>query len=130
MTDFWEDIMRTAVLAIVILTLTGCATLPGVEISEEERAACEASGCTVWTRAELEDLVREAMRRGGMWLGRSRYELGGRCQSPGRPKESHQAAAIPSIHARWCTGVYRISPAQQNWPSGNACVWCQSRRGA
>lgn len=62
--DSLEDAMKTAVLAMVILALTGCATLKGVEISDEERAACEASGCSVWTRAELENLVREAMRRG------------------------------------------------------------------
>ena len=62
--DTLEDAMKTAVLAVVILTLTGCATLKGVEISDEERAACEADGCTVWTRAELEGLVREAMKQG------------------------------------------------------------------
>lgn len=56
--------MKTAILAIVILTLTGCATLKGVEISDDERAACEADGCTVWTKAELEMLVREAMKQG------------------------------------------------------------------
>ena len=62
--DSLEDAMKTAILAIVILTLTGCATLKGVEISDDERAACEADGCTVWTRGELEELVREAMMRG------------------------------------------------------------------
>lgn len=62
--DSLEDAMKTAILAIVILTLTGCATLKGVEISDEERKACEADGCTVWTKAELEMLVREAMKRG------------------------------------------------------------------
>jgi hypothetical protein len=55
--------MKTAVLAIVLLS--GCASLPaGVEMSDEERAACEAAGCTVWTQAELEQLVRMAMQRG------------------------------------------------------------------
>ena len=44
--------------------LTGCATIPGLEISDEERAACAASGCSVWTQAELEDLVRAAMIKG------------------------------------------------------------------
>ena len=62
--DSLEDAMKTAVLAVVILTLTGCATLKGVEISDDERAACEAQTCTVWTKVELEMLVREAMKRG------------------------------------------------------------------
>ena len=62
--DSLEDTMKTAVLAMVILALTGCATLARVEISDEERAACEAEGCSVWTRGDLEQLVREAMRRG------------------------------------------------------------------
>lgn len=38
--------------------------MPGVEMTDEDRTACERDGCTVWTRAELEALVREAMRRG------------------------------------------------------------------
>ena len=59
-----EDIMKTAILAVVILTLTGCANLPGIDISDEERTQCEVQGCTVWTRGELAALVREAMRRG------------------------------------------------------------------
>jgi len=59
-----EDAMKTLILTIVILTLTGCATLAGVEISDEERKACERDGCTVWTKVELEMLVREAMKQG------------------------------------------------------------------
>lgn len=58
------DAMKTAILAIVILTLAGCATIPGLEISDEERAACERDGCSVWTVRELEDLVILAMRKG------------------------------------------------------------------
>jgi len=54
--------MKAAILAIVLLS--GCANLPGVEITDEERAACEAQGCTVWTRAELQKLVQLAMKRG------------------------------------------------------------------
>ena len=46
------------------LLLSGCATIPGLQISEEERAACAKSGCSVWTQAELEDLVRAAMIKG------------------------------------------------------------------
>ena len=56
--------MKTIVLTVVILTLTGCATIPGLEITEDERKACEAEGCSVWTVRELEDLVIRAMRKG------------------------------------------------------------------
>lgn len=57
--------MNAAALLAIALMLGGCATtIPGVQISDEERAACAAQGCTVWTRAELEALVIEAMRRG------------------------------------------------------------------
>lgn len=57
--------MNPATLLAIALMLGGCAaTIPGVQISDEERAACAAQGCTVWTRAELEALVIEAMRRG------------------------------------------------------------------
>ena len=62
--DSLEQFMKTAILTVVILTLTGCATFKGVEMTDEERTACEVSGCTVSTQAELEALVREAMRRG------------------------------------------------------------------
>ena len=55
--------MKTLALMVVILVLSGCAT-KGVEMSDDERKACEIEGCTVWTRAELEALVAEAMRRG------------------------------------------------------------------
>lgn len=54
---------RVPVIAAALF-LSGCATIPGVEISDEERAACKAEGCSVWTRAELEDLVRAAMLKG------------------------------------------------------------------
>jgi len=57
--------MNPAILLAIALMLGGCATtIPGVQISDEERAACATQGCTVWTRAELEALVIEAMRRG------------------------------------------------------------------
>jgi uncharacterized protein YcfL len=54
--------MKTALLAIVLLS--GCASIPGLEMTDAERVACEQHGCTVWTRAELEQLVRVAMQRG------------------------------------------------------------------
>ena len=48
-----------------VLMLSGCASLPpGVEMTDAERAACAESGCSVWTRAELEQLVRAAMLKG------------------------------------------------------------------
>lgn len=55
--------MKTALLAIVLLS--GCASLPqGVEMSDEEREACAASGCSVWTVDELKQLVQKAMQHG------------------------------------------------------------------
>lgn len=55
--------MKTALLAMVLLT--GCASLPqGVEMTEDERAACAAAGCTVWTLEELQRLVGIAMQKG------------------------------------------------------------------
>ena len=50
---------------LIALILTGCASLPpGVEMTDDERAACEASGCTVWTMDELRKLIGMAMRKG------------------------------------------------------------------
>ncbi len=55
--------MKTALLAMVLLT--GCASLPqGVEMTEDERAACAAAGCAVWTLEELQRLVGIAMQKG------------------------------------------------------------------
>lgn len=55
--------MKTALLAMVLLT--GCASLPqGLEMTEEERAACAAAGCSVWTMQELQELVQRAMAHG------------------------------------------------------------------
>lgn len=56
--------MKHLALLALVLTLSGCASVPGIQMTDEDRAACEREGCTVWTRAELEALVREAMRRG------------------------------------------------------------------
>lgn len=55
--------MKTALLAMVLLT--GCASMPqGVEMTEDERAACASAGCTVWTLDELQRLIGMAMQRG------------------------------------------------------------------
>lgn len=57
--------MKSMAALLAAIALGGCAaTIPGVEISDEERAMCAQQGCTVWTRAELEAPVIEAMRRG------------------------------------------------------------------
>lgn len=57
--------MKALACLLAAIALGGCATtIPGVQITDEERIACEVQGCTVWTRAELEMLVLEAMRRG------------------------------------------------------------------
>ena len=40
------------------------ADRPLAHLTAEDRAACEAQGCTAWTQAELEALVRAAMLKG------------------------------------------------------------------
>ena len=55
--------MKTAI--VLALVLTGCASLPqGVEMTEEERTACAAQGCSVWTVEELQRLIVIATKRG------------------------------------------------------------------
>ena len=55
--------MKTLLLLSALLC--GCASLPpGVEMTDDERAACEAQGCTVWTMGELRKLIGMAMRKG------------------------------------------------------------------
>jgi uncharacterized protein YceK len=56
--------MKTLLLLCTALLLSGCANMKGVEANDEERAACAAQGCTVWTERELRELVRQAMRKG------------------------------------------------------------------
>ena len=51
-------------LILICVLLSGCASLSGVQMTDAERAACESQGCSVWTRAELEQLVRAAMLKG------------------------------------------------------------------
>ena len=46
------------------LLLTACANIPGVTLSDEERKACEASGCTVWTIDELSSVAKRFFREG------------------------------------------------------------------
>ncbi len=54
--------MKAAI--IMALLLSGCSTITGVEITEAERKACEAHGCTVWTQQELEGMARKFFRGG------------------------------------------------------------------
>lgn len=64
--------MRHIILALFVAVLAGCATtqpeIQGVTISPEERAACAAQGCTVWTDSEL---ARQFFLR-GMAQGKQR----------------------------------------------------------
>jgi hypothetical protein len=56
--------MKSAIILAAVL-LCGCASLPpGVSMDEQEKAACAAEGCTVWTVAELQRLAREFFQRG------------------------------------------------------------------
>ena len=50
---------------ILCLALSGCASLPpGVQMTDAERVACEAEGCSVWTVQELRKLIGAAMLKG------------------------------------------------------------------
>ena len=52
-------------LLLLSMLLSGCASLPpGVEMTDDERAACEAQGCTVWTMDEFRKLIGMALRKG------------------------------------------------------------------
>ena len=67
--------MKTLALMVVILVLSGCATVKGVAMTDEERKMCEREGCTVWTEAELVQLVNEAMRRGYLAAQKQRSSI-------------------------------------------------------
>ena len=60
-----------AVLVLIIALLAGCSTIKGVTLSDDERRACEASGCTVWTEQDLEGLARLFFQQGYMARGKS-----------------------------------------------------------
>lgn len=60
--------MRLPIIFLAAL-ICGCAQLPaGVTMDDQERAACAAEGCTVWTVRELQILsrmvVQQTCRRG------------------------------------------------------------------
>ena len=49
---------------LLALLLSGCASLPGVEATADERAACKAETCSVWTEHELIKLARKFFNEG------------------------------------------------------------------
>ncbi len=44
--------------------LSGCASLPGVQMTDAERAVCAEKGCSVWTVDELRKLISISIQRG------------------------------------------------------------------
>ena len=51
-------------LLLMLAALSGCSAIKGVAISESERRACEAIGCSVWTEQELDALARHFFNKG------------------------------------------------------------------
>ena len=58
--------MKTLLLALV---LSGCASFKGVQMDDEERAACAVEGCAVFTAHELRNLALKYIKE-GVILGR------------------------------------------------------------
>lgn len=66
--------MRNITAVVVAATaIAGCAatksppeppSIPGVQISTEERQACAAQGCTVWTEEALKAFGQQVFRQG------------------------------------------------------------------
>ena len=56
--------MKALLLLVLVLVLSGCASLQGVQATADERAACAAETCTVWTPGELRKLIETAMQQG------------------------------------------------------------------
>lgn len=55
--------MKAALLVVALLS--GCASLPGVQITDDERKVCETQAdCTVWTPQDLQSLVRHFFGQG------------------------------------------------------------------
>jgi PBP1b-binding outer membrane lipoprotein LpoB len=46
------------------ILLSGCATMEGVNATKDERRACAAETCSVWTDRELRALIQRAMQEG------------------------------------------------------------------
>jgi uncharacterized protein YceK len=53
-----------AILLCVVILLSGCATMEGVNATRDERRACAAETCSVWTDMELRVLIQRAMQEG------------------------------------------------------------------
>lgn len=53
--------MKLAILIFLVLlsaVLTGCATIKGLQVSDEDAAECAAVGCTPWSERQLEGLAK------------------------------------------------------------------------
>jgi starvation-inducible outer membrane lipoprotein len=56
--------MKRLAIACLLL-LAGCVQIPaGVQMDENEELACKEQTCTVWTEAELLELIRQVYRKG------------------------------------------------------------------
>lgn len=54
-----------ALATALAAALTGCTSMPaGITATDEERTACQASGCTVWTEHELQELALRFFKSG------------------------------------------------------------------
>lgn len=53
--------MKTVLLCLLF---SGCAAMPGVDATPDERAACKAQTCSVWTVNELTRLGRKFFNEG------------------------------------------------------------------
>ncbi len=58
--------MKTLLIALV---LSGCASFKGVQMDDEERAACAIETCAVFTARELTEMARRFFSE-GVKLGR------------------------------------------------------------
>lgn len=50
--------MKSLAVAVIALTLTGCATTKGLEVSAEDAKECAEVGCTPWSERQLEQMAR------------------------------------------------------------------------
>jgi hypothetical protein len=50
--------MKSLAVAVIALTLTGCATTKGLEVSEADAKECAEAGCTPWPERQLEGLAK------------------------------------------------------------------------
>lgn len=55
--------MKRLAIACLLL-LAGCTGMPGITATPDELQACKEAGCTVWTEAELLELIRQVYRKG------------------------------------------------------------------